>query len=77
MGGRVLGEHHRMTLEEALYAHTVDAAFAVGLEHRIGSLEAGRAADLTWLASDLRSVPAEELADVAVLGTWLDGVSES
>ncbi len=77
MGGRVLGEHHRMTLEEALYAHTVDAAFAVGLEHRIGSLEAGKAADLTWLASDLRSVPAEELADVAVLGTWLDGVGES
>ena len=74
MGGLVLGVRHRMTLEEALYAHTADAAFAVGLEHRIGTLEAGKAADLTWLASDLRTVPAEELADVDVLGTWVDGV---
>lgn len=73
MGGTVLGEHHRMTLEEALFAHTADAAFAIGLEHRVGSLEVGKAADLTWLASDLRAVPAEEIADVEVRGTWVDG----
>jgi predicted amidohydrolase YtcJ len=76
LGGTVLGEHHRMTLDEALFAHTIDAAFAVGLEKRIGSLEVGKAADLTWLASDLRSVPAEEVAGVEVLGTWLDGVGD-
>ena len=74
MAGRVLGERHRLTLDEALFAHTIDAAFAVGLEHRIGSLEPGKAADLTWLGADLRTVPPEEIQHVEVVGTWLDGV---
>ena len=73
MAGRVLGERHRLSLDEALFAHTIDAAFAVGLEGRIGSLEPGKAADLTWLADDLRAVPPEEVQHVEVVATWLDG----
>ena len=77
MSGRVLGEQHRLTLDESLFAHTVDAAFAIGLEHRIGSLEPGKAADLTWLASDLRLVAPEDVADVEVLATFIDGVAST
>ena len=73
IGGLEIGPRHRLTLDEALFAHTIDAAFAVGLEQRIGSLEPGRAADLTWLATDLRSVPAEEVANVKVVATAIDG----
>jgi predicted amidohydrolase YtcJ len=74
LSGRVVGERHRLSLDEALSAHTIDAAYAVGLEHRIGSLEPGKAADLTWLATDLRAVDAGEIADVDVLATYVDGV---
>jgi hypothetical protein len=73
MDGLVVGERHRLTLDEALFAHTVDAAYAIGLERRVGSLEPGKAADLTWLAQDLRRIPAEDLADVDVVRTWVDG----
>ena len=72
-GGTVLGQRHRLTLDEALFAHTIEAAYAVGLEHRVGSLAPGKAADLTWLATDLRAAEPEEIADVEVGGTWLDG----
>jgi predicted amidohydrolase YtcJ len=72
--GDVIGSRHRLTLEEALFAHTIDAAWAVGREHRIGSLDAGKAADLTWLATNLRQTPPEEVADVEVVATAVDGV---
>ena len=45
--GKDLGSRHRLSLDEALLAHTIDAAYAVNLEHRIGSFEPGKAADLT------------------------------
>ena len=74
MEGKVIGERHRLSLEEALFAHTVDAAHALGLEDRIGSFDHGKAADVTWLASDLRSMAAEEIGNVRVVATALDGV---
>jgi predicted amidohydrolase YtcJ len=71
--GVVLGEDERLTLDEALFAHTVDAAFAVGLEHRIGSLEAGKAADLVVVAGDLRALEPDAIERAEVLKTVVDG----
>ena len=36
--GTSIGPRHRLTLEEALFAHTIDAAYAIGADHHIGSL---------------------------------------
>jgi imidazolonepropionase len=41
--------HLRMTPAEAIVASTINAAYAVGLGHEVGSLEAGKKADLLVL----------------------------
>jgi predicted amidohydrolase YtcJ len=71
--GIVLGPRHRLSLEEALFAHTIDAAYAVGLDARIGSLESGKAADLTLLSADVRGFAPQEIADLPVAATIIDG----
>ena len=71
--GLVLGPHHRLSLEEALFAHTTDAAYAVGMEERIGSLAPGKAADLTILAADLRDSEPAEIPEVPVTATIVNG----
>jgi predicted amidohydrolase YtcJ len=71
--GVALGERHRLSLEESLFAHTIDAAYAAGMDHRVGSLELGKAADLTVLAEDPRGLTPEEIAEVTVSRTVIAG----
>jgi predicted amidohydrolase YtcJ len=73
--GVVLGARHRLSLEEALFAHTAEAAFAVGLEDRIGALEPGKAADLTIVGADLRSLTPGQVAEAPIVATLVDGVT--
>ena len=71
--GVVLGAHHRLSLDEALFAHTADAAFAVGLDRRVGTLDEGKAADLTILPADIRGLSAAEIETLPVVATMIDG----
>jgi predicted amidohydrolase YtcJ len=71
--GTVLGRRHRLTLEEALFAHTIDAAYAVGLDDRIGSLESMKHADLTIVGADIRSVAVDEISELPILATVVGG----
>lgn len=71
--GRVLGESERIGVAEALYAITMGAAFTLGLDDRIGSIEIGKFADFCVLDDDPQSIGAAALKDVRVAGTVLGG----
>ena len=48
----------KITVEEALRAYTIDAAYAAFQEDRLGSLAPGKLADLVVLDRDLTQIPA-------------------
>lgn len=74
MSGRVMGEHERISAEQALHAVTIGSAYMLKMDHEIGSLEAGKFADMAILAEDPLAVPAEDIGEIHVYGTMLGGV---
>ena len=71
--GRVLGASERISVPDALRAITLGAAYTLGMDDRIGSIEVGKFADFCVLESDPLEVPPERLKDVAVAGTVIGG----
>ncbi|MEJ2290207.1 MAG: amidohydrolase [Deinococcales bacterium] len=67
--GTVLEPAERLTLEQALRATTVGAAYAIGREGRSGRLAPGFDADLVVLSHD----PDDGLDDLAVVATFKAG----
>jgi hypothetical protein len=60
-------------LQTLLEAYTIRGAFAAFQEKTTGSIEVGKAADLTVLDRDLFKTPAHEIVRVKVLRTFVDG----
>ncbi|HEV7853162.1 MAG TPA: amidohydrolase family protein, partial [Mycobacterium sp.] len=71
--GRVLGPEQLLTVEQAIRAQTIDAAWQLFSDDEIGSLEVGKYADLVVLSADPRAVSAEKIADLEVRATYLAG----
>ncbi len=71
--GALVGHREAVSLERGLRALTADAAWQLRAEDRVGSLAAGKAADLVVLSADPRSVPPGDLHGVRVVETWIDG----
>jgi predicted amidohydrolase YtcJ len=67
-----VGPDQELTVEEALAAHTINAARAIHLEDRIGSIEVGKLADFAVLDGDLLLTTAEAIRDLPV---WLTVIS--
>jgi predicted amidohydrolase YtcJ len=63
----------RLTVEEALRAYTLDAAYCSGDEGLKGSIEEGKLADLTVLASDPIAVEEGKIKDIVVTTVIVDG----
>jgi len=71
--GTRIGPHQEITIEEAVRAHTLDAAVALRLEDRLGSLERGKLADLAVVDGDLLTTPPERIGELAIWLTIQDG----
>lgn len=63
----------KITVEEALMAYTIDAAYAEFAEKEKGSLEVGKLADFVLLDSDLTKIAPEKIREVKVLMTVVGG----
>jgi predicted amidohydrolase YtcJ len=71
--GEEIGGGQALTVEEAVRAHTIEAARAIWAEDRIGSLSPGKLADVVVLDGDLFSVPPERIAELEIRTTILGG----
>ena len=63
----------KLTIEEAVYAYTMGAAFSAGEEASKGSITPGKVADLTVLDRDIFAAPAEEILATPVAATMVGG----
>lgn len=63
----------KITVEQALKAYTIDAAYASFEEEIKGSLSPGKLADFVVLGKNLLSIQPEKIKDVKVIATYTGG----
>lgn len=63
----------KLTVEEALRAYTVNNAFAGFMENKTGKLLPGYYADIAILSHNLFEIPSEEIKNVRVMRTVVNG----
>lgn len=68
-----LNEDERMGLTEMLKAYTINAAYIMHQDNITGSIEAGKFADLIILDKNLYDIPPNEISEVRVMETIIEG----
>lgn len=71
--GRTQGEHEKISVDEALFAVTIGAAYTLHMDDEVGSIEVGKKADFAVLEDDPTEIGGENLKDVRVWGTVQGG----
>jgi predicted amidohydrolase YtcJ len=71
--GFPVGPEQELTVQEALAAHTINAARAIHMEDRIGSIEVGKLADFAVLDGDLLTTPADAIRKIPIWMTVVGG----
>jgi predicted amidohydrolase YtcJ len=73
ISGTVYGPTQAISREEALRLYTSSASWYSFSEHKTGSIEVGKLADLAILSDDLLTIDKENIKDIVVLKTMVDG----
>ncbi|MFP6619384.1 MAG: amidohydrolase [Pirellulaceae bacterium] len=71
--GNIHGRHQCISRQQALRCYTSTAAYLGFEEDRKGSLEAGKLADLIVIDRDYQSCPVDQIKDIRVLQTMVNG----
>lgn len=71
--GRLLGPEEALSVQQALHAVTLGAAFTLKLDHLVGSIEVGKFADFAVLDEDPLEAAPERLKNIGVWGTVSGG----
>jgi predicted amidohydrolase YtcJ len=74
INGNLTGANERISLDAALRAITIDAAWVMGWEDEIGSVRAGKRADFAVLEADPYETDPDKLKDIVVWGTIFEGI---
>jgi predicted amidohydrolase YtcJ len=74
VSGKVHGPAERVTVEQALRMITIDAAYTIGMEKKIGSITPGKFADFTVLEADPLTISKDAIKDIPVWGTVVGGI---
>lgn len=69
----IIGADQAIAIDEAIRAVTLAAAEQIGQGDRIGSLEAGKEADLVILEQDPFKVSPDEIMKIKISETWVGG----
>ena len=70
---KVLGPDQVISVDDAIRAITIDAAYQIFADNIVGSLEVGKRADLVVLEKNPRKTPAADIRNIKVNQTWVDG----
>ncbi len=71
--GKVWNAAERVTREQALQMTTIWAAYYLGDEKTLGSIESGKLADFVILDGDYMAVPEDKISDLKAIMTVIDG----
>jgi predicted amidohydrolase YtcJ len=71
--GRIAGEDQRISVQQALRAITIDAAYSWRMEQEMGSIAPGKLANFTVLDEDPLAVDPMKLKDIPIWGTVFEG----
>jgi len=71
--GYTLAPKEKISVESAIRAVTITPAWQMLSEDQLGSIEAGKLADFVVLESDPRSVKQDQISEIKVMETWIDG----
>ncbi|MBU3577870.1 amidohydrolase [Polynucleobacter sp. UK-Kesae-W10] len=70
---KVLGPDERVTVDDAIRAVTINPAYEMFSDDKVGSLEVGKQADLVVLSANPKKTPVDEIRSIQVKETWIDG----